>query len=52
MYGLLVLIEAVRQVRGECGERQVQDCETALAHGNGGVLSTQATVILGTRAAL
>jgi acetyl-CoA acetyltransferase len=50
MYGLLLLIEAVRQLRGECGARQVKDCEVALVHGNGGVLSSQATVILGTEA--
>jgi acetyl-CoA acetyltransferase len=49
MYGLFLLIEAVRQLRGECGARQVPDCEVALAHGNGGVLSSQATVILGTK---
>jgi hypothetical protein len=30
----------------------VKDCEVALAHGNGGVLSSQATVILGTPATL
>jgi len=47
MYGLLVMIEAIRQVRGECGERQVKDCEVALAHGNGGVLSSQCTVLFG-----
>jgi acetyl-CoA acetyltransferase len=47
MYGLLVLIEAIRQVRGECGERQVKDCEISLAHGNGGVLSSQCTVLFG-----
>jgi acetyl-CoA acetyltransferase len=47
MYGLLVLVEAVRQLRGECGARQVPDAHIALAHGNGGVLSSQATVILG-----
>jgi acetyl-CoA acetyltransferase len=52
MYGLLLLIEAVRQVRGECGARQVKDCQTAIAHGNGGVLSSQATVILGGAATL
>jgi acetyl-CoA acetyltransferase len=50
MYGLLILIEAVRQLRGECDVRQVADCEVALVHGNGGVLSSQATVILGTQA--
>lgn len=52
MYGLLVMIEAVRQVRGECGQRQVKGCEVALAHGNGGVLSTQCTVIFGSESTL
>jgi hypothetical protein len=42
----------VRQLRAECGERQVKQAETALVHGNGGVFSAQATVILGTQAAL
>lgn len=50
MYGLFLLIEAVRQLRRECGARQIEGCETALAHGNGGVLSSQATVILGSAA--
>lgn len=52
MYGLLLLVEAVRQVRGECGGRQVPDCHVALAHGNGGVLSSQCTVLLGDEAAV
>jgi acetyl-CoA acetyltransferase len=50
MYGLLVMIEAIRQVRGECDKRQVKDCNVALAHGNGGVLSSQCTVIFGSDA--
>ena len=48
MYSMFILIEAVRQLRGQAGERQVPGIHTALVHGNGGVLSTQATTILGT----
>ena len=47
MYGLYLLIEAVRQIRRKCGKRQVAKHDTAIVHGNGGVLSAQSTVILG-----
>ena len=47
MYGLFLLAEAVRQLRGEAGERQLAKVELAVAHGNGGALSSEATVVLG-----
>ena len=52
MYGIFLLIEAVRQIRGERGQAQIADCDVALAHGNGGVLSSQVTVILGSENAV
>jgi acetyl-CoA acetyltransferase len=46
MYGIFTLIEATRQLRGECGERQAPGLRHAICHGTGGVLSSGATVIL------
>ena len=39
--------EAVRQLRGECGPRQVKDAKIALVHAQGGILSTHCTGIFG-----
>jgi acetyl-CoA acetyltransferase len=47
MYGIFLIIEAVRQLRNEAGARQIAQPETALCHGNGHVLSSQVTAILG-----
>jgi acetyl-CoA acetyltransferase len=47
MRGMFLLVEAVRQLRGQAGPTQVADAEVALVHGTGGYLSSGATVILG-----
>ena len=46
MYGMFAMAEAVRQMRGEAAN-QIDGARLALAHGNGGTLSAQATVIFG-----
>lgn len=45
--GLFGIVEAVRQLRGGEGARQVARHEIALVHNEGGILSSHATVILG-----
>jgi acetyl-CoA C-acetyltransferase len=50
MRGIFLVIEAVRQLRGERGESQVADAALALVHGTGGMLGHRhsgATLILG-----
>jgi len=47
MRGIFLVIEAVRQLRGEAGPAQVPDARIALCNGTGGPFSASATVILG-----
>jgi acetyl-CoA acetyltransferase len=47
MRGIFLVIEAVRQLRGQAGEAQVPGCDVALAAGSGGWLSCIGVAILG-----
>ncbi|MGY9074714.1 MAG: acetyl-CoA acetyltransferase [Acidimicrobiales bacterium] len=50
MRGIFLVIEAVKQLRGECDARQVEGARLALAHGTGGTIGDKhsgATLVLG-----
>jgi acetyl-CoA acetyltransferase len=46
MYGIFPIIEATRQLRGECDKRQVPNVKLSLVNGMGGMLSAAGTLVL------
>jgi acetyl-CoA acetyltransferase len=42
----LHVIEAVRQLRGDCGSRQVEGARIAVVHGLAGVITSHCTLVL------
>ena len=50
--GFFHVLEAVRQIRGSAGARQIENAETVLVHGNGGTIAIHCTLILGAAAAV
>ena len=49
MLSMFLLLEAIAQLRGEAGERQIPDAELSLVHGMGGTLAGHATAVLSNR---
>jgi acetyl-CoA acetyltransferase len=50
MYGIFPIIESTRQLRGECGARQVPNAKISLVNGMGGMLSAAGTLVLASEA--
>jgi acetyl-CoA acetyltransferase len=47
MWGMTPIAEGIVQMRGEGGRRQVPKHDIGLVSGNGGILSTHSTLVLG-----
>jgi acetyl-CoA acetyltransferase len=47
MWGMTPIVEAVTQLRGDGGARQVDGAQVALVSGNGGILATHSCLVLG-----
>ena len=45
--GMSHVTEAVRQIQGRCGARQIPGLELAYAHGNGGIIAEQTGLVFG-----